>query len=415
MKTPPPVSGQAYPAITESEKRSNYLSAGLTLITARNSNVAVGTDTTPASDSNYSILPTISLNQTTPRNDMTLTYSPGFTLYRGTSALNSMDQTGAFNWKYRISEHTNVTAGDYFEKSSNIFNQLYPIGGVVIFGSGQSPSAEVVAPNANRLSNTANVGVNTQFSRDGMIGANGTFTKTRYSNADEASDVSDSNSEGGSVFYSRRLSNVHYLGGTYQYVRSSSHPVSTQTASVNISTEVQTHTLSAFYTVYLNPRLSLSFVIGPQYFNVAQAPSPPLRAWTPYAAVSLEWRRSRTNWIASYARTVVGDTGLSGAFYSNSVATSVRWLLGRRWTVELSANLFIINNVTPLVFSSSPDGNTVSGAVSVRRVLDEHFAVEFRYAQLHQSYDGVATLAAVPDSGRVSISISYQLRRSLGR
>ena len=415
MRIPPPVSGQAYPAITRSEERSNYLRAGLTLITARNSNVVVGANTTPESDTNYSILPTISLNQTTPRNNMTLTYSPGFTFYQHTSSLNAMDQNGALNWQYRISQHTNVTVNDDFQKSSNIFNQLYPIGGVVISGSGQSPSAEVVAPNANRLSNIANVGVNTQFSRDGMIGANGVFIKTRYSNAEEASDFSDSNLEGGSVFYSRRLSNAQYLGGTYQYVRSSTHPVSTQTASVNISTEVQTHTISTFYTVYLNPTLSLSFSIGPQYFDVTQTPSLSFRAWTPYAAVSLGWQRSRTNWVASYARTVIGDTGLVGAFYSNSAATSVRWLPARRWAIELSANLFIIKNVAPLLISSTPDGHTVSGAASLQHVLNESFVVEFRYAQLHQSYDGIATLAAVPNSSRVSISVSYHLRRPLGR
>ncbi len=47
--------------------RSNYLAAGLILNTAYNDNVPAGGSTTPVSDIIYSILPTITLDQTTPR------------------------------------------------------------------------------------------------------------------------------------------------------------------------------------------------------------------------------------------------------------------------------------------------------------------------------------------------------------
>ncbi len=40
-----------------------------------------------------------------------------------------------------------------------------------------------------------------------------------------------------------------------------------QANPVNAQTEVQTHTLLAFYTIYLNPTLSLSLSGGPQYFR----------------------------------------------------------------------------------------------------------------------------------------------------
>src|SRR5271170_7581852 len=79
MLTPPPVSDEAYPTTVGSEMRSNYLAAGLTVNTAYNDNVPGAGNTTPIGDVTYSISPTISLDKTTPRQHLTLTYTPGFT------------------------------------------------------------------------------------------------------------------------------------------------------------------------------------------------------------------------------------------------------------------------------------------------------------------------------------------------
>ena len=93
MLTPPPVSAQAYPAIVGSQMRSNFLGAGLIFTTAYNDNVLAGDGTNPVGDVVYSILPTISLDQTTPRQHLTLIYSPGFTFYQHTTSLNAAAQS----------------------------------------------------------------------------------------------------------------------------------------------------------------------------------------------------------------------------------------------------------------------------------------------------------------------------------
>ena len=226
MLTPPPVSGEAYPTIVGSEIRSNYLAAGLIFNTTHTDNVLPGGATTPVSDIIYSMLPTITLNQNTPRRQLALTYSPGFTFYQQTSALNAANQTAALNFQYRLSQHTTINVRDTFQKSSNGFNQLYPLSGTAVSGPVQSSAAEVIAPSANRLSNAANVGLSYQLSRNGMIGAGGVFTESSYSDPTEASGFYNSSSRGGSVFYSQRLSSSKYIGVTYQYIASQTDPVS---------------------------------------------------------------------------------------------------------------------------------------------------------------------------------------------
>src|SRR5271156_4134921 len=71
MLTPPPVSGEAYPTTVGSQARSNYLAAGLTFVGSYDNNVIAGSGVAPIGDGIYSILPTIALNQTTPRQQLT--------------------------------------------------------------------------------------------------------------------------------------------------------------------------------------------------------------------------------------------------------------------------------------------------------------------------------------------------------
>jgi hypothetical protein len=415
MMTPPPVSVEGYPTTVGSQERSNYLAAGLTFNTAYNDNVLAGNGTTPVSDFIYTIFPTITLNKTTPRQNLGLTYSPGFTFYQHTSSLNATNQNAAVNFQYRLSQHTTISLSDSFQKSSNAFDQLYPVSGGPISGSSQTPPIGVVAPYADQLSNTASIGLSYQFNRNGMIGVAGIVTENNYPNPAEASGLYNSDTFGGSVFYSQRLSSTQYMGVTYRYSRSQSNPVNAEANLAIARSEVQTHTFLVFYTIYLNPTFSLSLSSGPQYSDDAQPPSPSFSSWTPFVTASIGWQRSRTNFVASYSRTVTGGLGLPGAFNSNSANASVRWQIARSWTIGSAANYSNNENATPSIPSSNPGGQTVSGTVSVQHSMSEHFNVEFGYARLHQSYSGIPVISEAPDSNRESISISYRWTRPLGR
>src|SRR5271154_7055620 len=182
MLTPPPVSAEGYPTTVGSQMRSNYLDAALIFNTAYTDNVQPDTSATPVSDFIYTFSPTITLNRTTPWQQLALTYSPGFTFYQPTSALDAVNQNAVMKFQSRLSQRTTISLSGSFQKSSDVFDQLYPVSGEVISGSSQTPPVAVVTPNADEIRNTANVGLIHQFSRNGMIGASGVFTESNYPN-----------------------------------------------------------------------------------------------------------------------------------------------------------------------------------------------------------------------------------------
>ncbi len=388
------------------EARSNYLRYGLTFNTAYSDNTLGGTP--PVSDISYSIWPTIALDKSTSRLHSVISYSPGFTFYQRTSGRNEADQNVGIDVGYRLSPHVSVSLRDSFQKSSSVFNQPDLTSANPVSGSGGPPAEAVIAPIADRLSNTGNVGITYQYGRNSLVGASGTFTNLHYPNPAEVPGLYDSSTAGGSAFYDHRLSKRQHIGASYQYSRILSYPVGAQT-------ETQTHTIFFFYTFYLTPRLSLSFSGGPQYSDVAQSPQPASRSWSPAATASLGWQGQRASFAASYSRIVTGGGGLEGAFHSNSANGSARWQLARTWNVGSGASYAIYKTLTPFAFLSSPGGHSISGTVSMQHQIGQHFNAEAGYSRVHQSYGGIAVIANSPDINREFISISYQFARPLGR
>jgi hypothetical protein len=404
MRIPPPISGDAYPTETGSETRTNYLRAGLTLNTAYDDNVLAGSNAKPIRDLTYSIGTAFSLDQSTPRLHETFRYSPGFTLYQHTSALNAADQDVLLSFHYSIGTHAVVSMTDSFQKMSNVFSQPYE--GVP--SSAQTSTLVAVAPFANHLSNAASAQLSYQFSENDMIGGGGTSTIVNYRNSAEAFGLSNSNSRGGTAFYSLRLPGAQYIGADYQYSKMVAD-------SANNESNTDLHTFSIFYTAYLEHSLSMSVSGGLQHFDVAQSVLKATSAWKPTATGSVGWQRRNTNWAASYSRTVTGDGGLLGAYQSNSAEASARWQLAHNWIVGSTAGYGIQKNLLVALLSVSPGGHTVLGSALVRHTIREYLSVELVYERLHQSYRGVAVISNAPDSNRESIVINYQFMRPIGR
>ena len=409
MLTPPPVSGEAYATTPESQERSNYLRGGVVFSSAYTDNVLGGTSVKPVSDINYSVWPTIALDETTTRLHSIVTYAPGFTYYQRTSGRNEADQNASVDIQYRLSPHVTAGVRDSFQKTSNVFNQPDPLSAAAVYGSAQAPSAAVIAPVADRLSNTANAELTYQFSARGMVGASGTFTNLHYPNPSQVPGLYDSSSRGGSAFYSHRLSKKHYVGALYQYSRILAYPTGPDF-------ETQTHTIFAFYTIYLKPTLSLSFSGGPQYYQAIESPFLNSHSWSPAATASLGWQGKRTTLAASYSRTVTGGGGLLGAFESNNGTLTGRWQVTRNWSFGTAGTYGIYKNVLQFgPIPTTPGGHTISGSVSVQRPIGQHFDAMVDYTRIHQSFNGIALISAAPDTNRESISISYHFNRPLGR
>jgi len=408
MLVPPPVSGQSYPLSFASEERSNYLRGPVTFNTAYSDNVLGAISPIPVSDVSYSVWPTIALDETTSRLHTVLTYAPGFTFYQRTSAYNEADQNLSLDVRYRLSPHVTVSVRDSLQKSSDVFNQPNQGIDLAVSGSAQGANQTVIAPLADRLSNSGNAAIAYQFSANGMVGASGTFTNLHYPDPAEVPGLYDSASRGGSAFYSYRVSQQHYIGLTYQYQELLSYP----TGGTN---ETQTHAALGFYTFYPAPTFSFSFFGGPQYYTsspeflgAGQTQVPASQAWTPAAGASLNWQARHTAVTVSYLHTVSSGGGLIGAVELDSGNASLRQQITR----NLSASFAGAYGNNAVISAGSLGGHSISASAALQRQVGEHVRLQGGYTRLHQSYSGIFLN---PDTNREWVSVSYQFARPLGR
>ena len=430
MLTPPPVSGQSYPTSVASGERSNYLRGGLAFTSAYTDNAVGSVNGAPVSDVSYSVAPFLTLDETTPRLHFTLTYAPGFTFYQRESSRNEEDQYASINLQYRLSPHVTFSARDGFQKSSSVFNQPDLASFTAVSGSTQEGNFSVIAPIADQLSNSGNVGITYQFAANSMVGAGGTFTNLHYPNqATEVPGLFNSSSQGGLAFYSVRISKINNFGATYQYQRLASYPA----PGTNVT---QTHALLLFYTLYPTKRFSISVFGGPQYADVGPqfsntppppppactsngvlpggCPTPAFRSWNPSAGGSLGWQGRLSSLAISYAHLISSGGGLIGAVKMDSVSVSIHQQLSRTLSASVGGG-YAQNDVftaTPLI---GGNGHTLSGTASLQQQVGQHLNLQLGYTRLHQDYSTVAVLAATPDTNREFVSISYQFSRPLGR
>ena len=422
MLTPPPVNGQSYPAVPTSEERSNYLRGGVAFTGAYTDNAVGPVNGQPVSDVSYSVAPFIALDEATPRLHLALTYAPGFTFYQRETSLNEADQNASIDLEYRLSPHVTFSARDGFQKSSNVFNQPDLASAAAVTGSTEAANFSVIAPIADRLSNSGDAGITYQFAANSMVGASGTFTNLHYPNQAEVPGLVDSGSQSGSAFYSLRIARRHYIGAVYQYQRLLSYPVPG-------TNETQTNAVLVFYTVYLRPRFSISFFGGPQYADigtqwppttctniVGTCPTPGSRSWNPAAGGSLGWQGHLSSVAVSYVHLISSGSGLIGAVRMDNASASLRQQLTRRLSASVGGG-YTQNDVLaapPPGQVVSYNGHTILGTAGLQQQFGQHLNLQLGYTRLHQDYTSVAVLAT-PNTNREFVSISYQFAKALGR
>ena len=407
MMTPPPVSNGAYPATVGAETRSNYVTGGLVVTGAYNDNVLVG-GTQKVGDSSYSIVPMISFDRRTSHQSVSMSYNSGFTLYQNTTSLNGITQGGTAGYRFHLSPYAVLSVSDTFTQNHNLFNQPNPFSGSGLSASGPSPTSVYVYPFQNQLGNSINGALEYQYGRNAMVGGGGTYSILRFSNLSSTPGVANSNANGGSAFWSRRLTPGQYAGVIYQYSNITTQPIQTSTI---------TNTVFGFYTRYLTRTVSISVLGGPQHFHSSESvPSVVSGSWTPAIQGSVSYQKARTNLAADYSHIVSGAGGLVGAYHSNIADLQARRQITSKWSVGANVSYALFKNVTPEISSFSSGGHTIAGVASVQRNFHERFRMEVGYGRFHQSYGQTPPGTQVfPDCNREYASVTYGFYRPIGR
>lgn len=413
MLIPPPVSGEAFPTVSSSEEHFNYLRYGVSFTSSYTDNALGPMNGHPVSDVSNSVAPMVALDESNTRSHLVLTYAPGFTFYQHTSELNQADQNAVIAWQYRLSPHVTVDARDGFQKSSNVFNQPDFGSAETVSGGSLGANGSVIAPIADRLSNTGQADITYQFGRNSMVGMGGMFSNLHYPNPAQVPGLYDGAAQSGSAFYAFRVGS-HYLGATYEYQRLVSYPTEGMS-------ETQTHAAFLFYSYHPASRLSVSFFGGPQHAITVQPAMPPLlqvppalREWTPAGGASLNWQGRRSNFAVAYSHRIAESGGLMGAVHMDSATA----FLGQQITRNLSASLnggYVQNNVIGTALSGIDSGHSIFGTVSALQQLGQHLSLQLGYTRLRQDYNNVAVLSSTPNTNREFVSFAYQFSRPLGR
>jgi hypothetical protein len=403
MATPSPVNveGPSLAFVAEQE-HTNYLRGGLSFSSAYDDGLLSSTGA--ASDISYTVRPSVAIEESGARLHWSMFYSPGFTFYQRNTSLNQSDHDLTADLGYRLSPHVTLTLRGGLIKSSvssYLFNPN-PIGAET--GILQSPNQSVISPIADTISNYADGQLTYQFSANGMIGASGTETEQRYLHPSQVPGLFNSSTRGATAFYTRRLSRKHYMGATYQFQQLLSHPNGGET---------QTNSAFLFYTLYVNPMLSLALLGGNQRFEISELGIPTKLGWSPAGGAALAWQGVHTSASLSFAHRVSDGGGLQSAVLSNNADLSIRHQLTKNLTVSLVGGYATNGILDPTLPGNG--GHTFSGRLSLERMMGEHFTVQMGYARAHGSYSNIPALFSIPDRYRAWVAFSYNFQRPLGR
>jgi hypothetical protein len=408
MAVPPPLKIEAYPMVVGAEVRSNYLSTEMTFRTSYVDNIYEGIGTQPLSETAYSILPSITLDQTTPRQHIMLHCIPGFTFYEPSSQLNQIDEAASVAYLSRLTPHLTFSVSDNFMHSSTSFTSAVAGFGGLVTGSTPTVSPAVLAPFTRRLTNNAQGEVTLQTGRTTMIGVSGTATTLHYPKLSEADGLADSSSRGGSAFYNARISTSTYLGAMYDFSEIIDFPA-------NAESDTRIHTPSVFYTFYPKESFSFSILCGPQYYQLTLPSSQTSAAWRPSVTLSAGWQGFNASFAASYSHGITAGAGLLGAFRTNIASATVSWQMSRAWTTSLGAGYAIQKAVEASFFAGSQNGHTVSGSATLDYAIVPGLGLGIEYDRLHESFRGIPVISNNPDANRVQVGLSWRFMRPLGR
>jgi hypothetical protein len=404
MMTPSPVNVEgASLAFAAETERSNYLRGGLSFSSAYD-NALLSSTGTALSDVSYSVRPSIAIDESGARLHWNLSYSPGFTFYQRNTSFNESDHDLAADLRYRLSPHVTLTLRNSLTKSSAFSYHFDPNPTGAGTGILQSPNQSVISPIADTISNNADGQITYQFSANEMIGASGTETERHYLHQSDVPGLFNSSTRRAMAFYTHRLSGKHYIGVTYQFQQLLSSPNGAET---------QTHGAFLFYTLYVNPMLSLALFGGPQHFESSRLGIPTKPGWSPGGGVTLGWQRLRTSGNLSFAHWVTDGGGLESAVISTSADLSIRQQLTKNLTVSLVGG-YTNNSLVDPMFPGNK-GHTVSGSLSFQRTMGDHSSLQLGYTRAHQSYSDIVAISSVPNRNRAWVAFSYSFSRPLGR
>ncbi len=382
-------------------ERSNYLTGGLSFLTAYDDNPLATTGNT-VSDVSFGVLPFIHLNETRSRLRWQADYSPGFTFYRKLNERNQDDHNLGLDLEYRLSQRLTMRLRDAFSKTSN-FLGAPGLSQSETFGPVQQSNLTVITPVLNRISNLGSGELSYQFGPNSVVGARGLSSELHF--PDESAGLADSHSQAAEGFLAHRISNIHWLGMTYRFQR-----ILTDTNNMQSYTQA----MLVSYTINVTPTMTVSLFAGPQHAETTGLGLVANPRWLPAVGGSYTWQSNRMSFGGSVAHRISDGGGLAGAVQLTSFDASFRYRWLRYWELRLESS-YGKSDLLDTFGLPAQNSRSAIGLIAVSREIGEHLTIEASYLRANQTGLGTSGSTVAFDRNRPQMSISYRFSRPIGR
>lgn len=358
--------------------------------------------------------PRLDLLHYTPRLNLNLYYSPGYSGNEVISDENFWSHSAGGEVRYQASPRLRFRLRDSFSYSTNIVSGIQQQN-APDFNVLDTPNEGLVTPIAKRFSHTATAETNYEVGRHSEIGFSGNFSQLRYSQVtgDAVGDsLIDTRTLGARAWYQSKISRRHSIGAMYEVQELSFEEDAARTL---------THAIFYTHSIEVGPSQTITFFGGPERISVSdqvtldfglfQILIPIHRTdWSGAGGVTYGWRGKRTSVRASFIRRVTDGGGLVGAVRQHGVSAQLRHRFAPRWT-GTAVFRFSDNSVLGTASRSALQSVTGGGGIEYRLTRDAN--LQFGYARVHQDTTG-AFVYPVGDHNRVTFAIEYQFKQPWG-
>ena len=407
---------------SEGEVR-NILRGGLTLGTLYDDN-AIPVNVQP-SEYQFSVSPSLALQQTRPHTSWSLDYSGGLTVKHrpqetGPSIQNATSVTA--DLQHIFARRLQVELREDYLRTSNPFGSTEESASVAALSGAGQLNSFIAVPAATRIAEVSSGNLTYQLTHHSSMGFSGSYSTQRFRDVAVAPGVApsliDTRTATGRGFYALEISRHQKIGFEYQLqdLRFQGNVARTLDQTVFVFDEIALKT-NMTLTLYAGPDRAHThnniFLLGSNGSTSVVRLIDDI--WSPAGGAMFTWRGRFVALELSGQRLITDGSGSTGAVRATSASAELRRNLTNRWT----AGVGYLYSDRPLLISSANAGSSrvtlQQGSLSLERRLAERLVVRGQYARLQQESTGTPAPLTTGNHNRVGVELAYEFARPLGR
>ena len=361
-------------------------------------------------DVRYSVVPEITLQETRPRVEWSVSYSPGLETSQELRYRNLFSQKFSGRLVWRTSPHGSLSAEEYYLVSMNPFAGFKTNPGPTI-----SPNESVFIPNVRQKMTLSHLLYSYQSSAQVTMGIGGSFELQKFDSTPKSGPTTalvHAQIVSGQAFIARQMTPRNQLGLQYD-------PRVMKFPKANARTT--THTFLVFDQMDLSRRTHLTLYGGPEYALTSNQVEVnlgfviitiPVKAntWNGAGGVMYSWTGDHIAATVDFTRGISDGGGLVGAVELTSGTARLSWQFTRSWSLESSISG--ADDQLVAVKNAANELRIYSGELGLHRRLWRDTGFKVFYQRLNQT--GSINNFSIGNRDIIGVALDYTFLKPLG-